>query len=76
MDLIRYHLMSEPEKERISDWKYEGDYEIYNLPPYEAQKLKRIAFANPERTNNYRAYYDGDLLIGFTKFRRARKRFP
>lgn len=53
-------------KETISAWKYDGDYEIYNLPSYEEQKETQAAFGNPGRTQNYHAYYDGDLLIGFT----------
>lgn len=64
--MIQFHIMDEREKERISAWAYEGAYKIYELPPYEEQKAKGMAFGNPERAKNYHAYYDGDLLIGFT----------
>lgn len=64
--MIRYHLMTEKEKEIVSDWKYDGAYEIYNMPSYEEQKEKGNSFGNPERSKNFYSYYDEDVLIGFT----------
>ena len=64
--MLKYHLMDESEKEIISNWKYEGEYGLYNMPPYREQKEQRTAFGNPERVQNYYTYCDGDRLIGFT----------
>lgn len=58
--------MQEIEKEIICNWKYEGDYEIYNMPSYSELKEKEIAFANPDRAKNFYSYYENDRLIGFT----------
>ncbi len=64
--MLTYHIMTESEKEIISAWNYSGDYEIYNMPSYQEQKKKSIAFGNPKCINNYYSYYDEDTLIGFT----------
>ena len=65
--MIRCHIMDEREREAVSAWTYEGAYAIYNLPPYAEQKARRMALGNPETMRYYHAYYDGALLIGFTK---------
>ena len=31
--MIDFHKMTEEEKNIICDWKYEGEYAIYNNPP-------------------------------------------
>ena len=64
--MMTYHLMTEAEKERASDWTYEGEYAIYNEPPYAEQKKQRIGFGNPARDKNFYAYYDGDTFVGYT----------
>ena len=50
--MLKYHLMDEREKEIISNWKYEGEYGLYNMPPYREQKEQRTAFGNPDRVQN------------------------
>lgn len=64
--MLSYRLITEEEKTIISDWKYPGEYAIYNLPPYEEQKQRGIMLANPERKKNYYSYCEGGRLIGFT----------
>ena len=64
--MITYHIMTEAEKEIVAAWTYSGDYAIYNMPSYQEQKEKSIAFGNPRCINNYYSYYDDDTLIGFT----------
>lgn len=64
--MIQYHLTTEAEKEIICGWNYEGEYAIYNMPPYKEQKEKGIALGNPDRAKNFYSYCDGDALIGFT----------
>lgn len=58
--------MNETEKKIISEWRYEEEYSIYNMPSYNEQLKKGIGFANEKRSNNFYAYYDGPNLIGFT----------
>ena len=64
--MLTYHVMTEQERETVSNWKYTGEYAIYNMPPYQEQKEKKIAFGSPKCADNYVAYYEGDTLIGFT----------
>ena len=37
---MKYHRLTEDEKYIITEWKYEGDYAIYNDQPYDEQKKK------------------------------------
>lgn len=64
--MIRYHKMTEIEKEIISAWCYTGDYAVYNMPSYQEQKKQGIGFGNPKCEDNFYAYYDETQLIGFT----------
>lgn len=61
--MIRYHKMSEPEKVQISGWRYEGEYAVYDLPPYEEQQKSGFGFANP--CNRFFSFFDGTELIGY-----------
>ena len=61
--MITYHKTTEEEKYLITEWKYDGDYAIYNDEPYEEQKKKHFGFGNPK--NNFYSFYDEDKLIGF-----------
>ena len=38
--IMKYHRLTEDEKYIITEWKYEGDYAIYNDQPYDEQKKK------------------------------------
>lgn len=46
--MITYHKTTEEEKYLITEWKYDGDYAIYNDEPYEEQKKKHFGFGNPK----------------------------
>ena len=61
--MIIYHKTTEEEKYAIAEWRYIGDYAIYNGAPYEEQKKRGVGFANPR--NNFYSFYDGTVLIGF-----------
>lgn len=63
--LSRHHI-TEQEAQTVCGWHYEGDYSCYDLPPYEEMKAKNMSFCNPDRAGNFRTYYDGELLVGFT----------
>ena len=60
------HRLTEEEKKIICDWKYEGDYEIYNMPSYEEMLKKQWGFCNPRNEGKFKAYYDENKLVGFT----------
>ena len=66
---LQNHILTDVEKQEICSWKYSGDYAVYNLPPYEVMKEKQIGFFNPAREQNYRAFYDGDCLVGFVNIK-------
>ena len=63
---LTYHIIKEEEKRMVCSWKYEGEYACYNQPSYEEAKEKGMLFCNPEHEKNFRAFYDGDVLVGFT----------
>lgn len=62
--MLKHHRLTEDEKYMITQWKYDGDYAIYNDMPYEEQKKKGFGFANPKNVSF--AFYDGEKLVGFT----------
>lgn len=66
---LQIHHLTESEKQEICSWRYEGEYAVYNLPPYEVMKEIQIAFMNPERERDYMAYYHNDILVGYTNIR-------
>lgn len=61
---LAFHRATEAEKSEIAAWRYDGDYAIYNMEPYETQRERGVGLANPQ--NHFFAFYDGDRLIGFT----------
>lgn len=64
--MLTYHIMTESEKEIVASWNYTGDYEIYNMPSYQEQKQKGVAFGDPKKNKNFYSYYDENVLVGFT----------
>lgn len=58
-------LLTDKDKREICSWRYEGEYEIYNLPSYEEMEAAKMGFMNPEKENNFRAFLDGNTLVGF-----------
>lgn len=61
--MLTYHRTTEEEKYAITEWHYEGEYALYDNPPYEEQKKRCAGFANPR--NNFYSFYDGAALVGF-----------
>ncbi len=60
---MTYHRTTEEEKRLISGWKYDGEYAIYNLPPYEEQLQKHRGFANP--MNSFYSFVENETLVGY-----------
>ena len=65
IEQLIYRSLSEDDKQQICSWKYEGEYEMYNLPPYDEMREQQIGFCNPKSEKNYFAFLDGDVLAGF-----------
>ena len=61
--MLAYYPTTEEEKILITEWKFEGEYSVYNAEPYEEQKKKGFGFANPQ--NHFYSFYDEKKLIGF-----------
>lgn len=61
--MLAFHKTTEEEKDMICGWKYDGDYAVYNIPPYEEQIRMHRGFANPK--NNFYSFSDGDCLVGY-----------
>ena len=62
--MLTHHAMTEDEKYVIADWRYSGDYALYNTRPYEEDRKKGVGFAQPGFIGF--SFYDRDALIGFT----------
>ncbi len=61
--MLECHKTTEDEKRIICEWKYDGEYAIYNSIPYEKQVETQRGFANPK--NNYYSFCDGATLVGY-----------
>ena len=62
---IKYRHLTDDDKQQICAWKYDGDYEMYNLPAYDEMQAKQIGFMNPKSEKNYLAFLDDGVLVGF-----------
>ena len=65
MENLTYRPLTEADKREICDWKYEGDYALYNLPSYEEMQEQQMGFMDPASEKNYVAFLDGETLVGF-----------
>ena len=64
--MLQHHPITDKEKQLICNWKYEGEYSIYDLPSYDQMQKNGLGFANPEKEKNFDSYFDGEVLVGFT----------
>ena len=64
--MLRYHIMTEPEKRQVCAWQYDGEYAAYNLPDYTEMQKRQMGFCNPDRRKNFYSYCDDTRLVGFT----------
>ena len=49
MNELVYRNLSEDEKRQICAWKYGGEYDLYNLPSYEAVSYTHLTLPTTER---------------------------
>lgn len=64
--MLTTRIMTDDDKREVCNWKYSGEYEIYNMPTYDEMVEKEFAFLNPKRQNNYNTYFDKETCVGFT----------
>ncbi len=57
------HRATIEERKAFCDWKYDGEYALYNLMSYEEMEQKQFCFCNPKMITE--AFYDEDKLVGF-----------
>lgn len=62
---LTWRQMTDDDKRLICNWKYEGDYAIYNYPSYEEMKRNREGFMAPGTEHNWITFLDGDERVGF-----------
>ena len=62
--MLTCHPMTEDEKFLICDWRYTGEYALYNTPSYEEELRKKTGFAHPGFIGY--SFYDDGALVGFT----------
>lgn len=70
--MLTYHKTTEEEKYRITAWKYDGDYAVYNSTPYAQQK--RPASALPTRRITFIPSMTGRTLSGSSISMRSQRR--
>lgn len=71
---LTHHILTDSEKRAICAWKYPGEYAVYDMPPYAVMSLWKMSFMNPAREKNFRAFYDGDILVGFVNIKEEDER--
>lgn len=65
MKELVYRNLSEEAKHQICAWKYDGEYELYNLPTYEEMQVGQLGFMHPKSEKNYYGFWDESILVGF-----------
>jgi len=66
---LTWHVLLDEEKREICTWKYEGFYEIYNLPSYDELKASKACFMNPDQEKNFYGFVSGSKLLGYVRFK-------
>lgn len=61
--------LSEDDKRQICSWQYEGEYAVYNLPPYEKMRQAQSGFMNPGNEKNYYGFFENGVLVGFVNIK-------
>lgn len=61
--MLIFHKTTEEEKTAICEWRYDGEYAVYNSISYEEQVKAHRGFADPK--NNFYSFLNGTALIGY-----------
>lgn len=66
MKLIKDVLTKKQAKE-IANWKYDGEYEVYNLPTWDELVKSGCSLCDDRRIESFKGYVDENgCLVGFT----------
>lgn len=63
--MLTHHPLTDNHKQEICAWQYEGEYAVYNLPPYETMAERNTGFMHPDREQNFHGFSEDGQLIGF-----------
>ncbi len=55
-DKIIKDFMKEEYAKQITEWNYEGEYAVYNLPSYDVCKEKKYGIVREDKKDNYIVY--------------------
>lgn len=69
MDNLIKKSMNEEIARQIALWKYEGHYEVYNLPSFEEMKENNYGMVNPKKADNYICYLKNDEVVAYTSMK-------
>lgn len=69
MEYVIINDMNDEIAKKICLWKYEGDYEIYNLPNFETLKEKGYALCNPAKSKEFYCFFNSEnKLVAYVRF--------
>ena len=54
---------------QIADWKYEGEYSVYNMPSLDEMKNKGYSILNKDKANNYICYLIDNEVIAYVNIK-------
>ena len=67
--VLNFHQMTEAEKRLVCQWRYPGQYAVYDLPAFEEAKARGLSIADPAFSREYFAYYYEGQLVGYTRLK-------
>lgn len=67
--------LSDDDKRQICSWQYEGEYAVYNLPPYEKMREAGSGFMDSRNERNYYGFFEKGSLVGFANIKEEPTRF-
>lgn len=57
--------LTEEDQRAICEWRYPGEYAVYNLPSWEEMQRRQMGFANPDQVQHYHGFREAGTLMGF-----------
>ncbi|MBO5884182.1 MAG: GNAT family N-acetyltransferase [Clostridia bacterium] len=53
----------------ICSWKYNNEFQIYNMPKFETAKIKNYSICNPNKSKEFFCFFnDQNILVGYCRF--------
>ena len=64
---LKSESLTEKQAKEISKWKYDGEYEIYNLPKWDTMVKEEYSLCDEFKRKRFSAYTNEENeLVGFT----------